>query len=453
MTSPYQPTALPVDHMALPEVRDPVLTDQKPAAFEGAESTYRDLALGLATARDDVHHVIAAAQAAHFGAAADAAAAHLRALAAPGDEAAVAASRAADALLDQSGYTARVHREMATADPGFTVPGWVAEAAHTVDPLLGKVVRPYTDADAQEYAAAEQKARDELRLYQDATNSNLGARFAPFAPPPEPGAGGGGSAAAAGGVGGGSGLGGAVDALGGQGGALAPAGAGGAGVGPAGGSGGAGSSGAGSSGAGSGGAGSSGAGSSRPGAGGVGPVGAVPPAAGPGGRSGPHPGSVPPPGGHLPGRHLPGGHLPGGHLPGGTVPPRTRAPGPDHARPAPGPIRPPDARAGGANGGIRSGTSTYGPGPGAAPHHPPSRPDQQAPAGRSPGADAARAGTQRPAGGVPFLPGAGAAGGGDDTTHQRPPWLLEDNPDAIWFAGLPAYTDPVIRAETGPRAP
>lgn len=49
--------------------------------------------------------------------------------------------------------------------------------------------------------------------------------------------------------------------------------------------------------------------------------------------------------------------------------------------------------------------------------------------------------------GVPFLP-ATAGGGNRDTEHQRPPWLLQDDPESIWFAGLPSYVDPVIGLES-----
>lgn len=78
------------------------------------------------------------------------------------------------------------------------------------------------------------------------------------------------------------------------------------------------------------------------------------------------------------------------------------------------------------------------PGPGqrgAAPSAPPTRPvTSQAPtpvAGRGAGP-----------GQLPFLPGG--AGAGRDGEHTRPTWLVEDDPDAIWFAGMPHHVDPVI---------
>lgn len=56
---------------------------------------------------------------------------------------------------------------------------------------------------------------------------------------------------------------------------------------------------------------------------------------------------------------------------------------------------------------------------------------------------AAAPGTARGAGygGVPVGAGMGAA---HDETHERPPWLLQDDPESIWFAGLPEHCDPVI---------
>ncbi|MGQ0576305.1 MAG: hypothetical protein ACT4RN_19180 [Pseudonocardia sp.] len=43
------------------------------------------------------------------------------------------------------------------------------------------------------------------------------------------------------------------------------------------------------------------------------------------------------------------------------------------------------------------------------------------------------------------MPLAGAGlGGRDDQEHRRPPWLLQDDPNAIWFAGLPDHCEPVI---------
>ncbi|MGQ0576996.1 MAG: hypothetical protein ACT4RN_22760, partial [Pseudonocardia sp.] len=50
-------------------------------------------------------------------------------------------------------------------------------------------------------------------------------------------------------------------------------------------------------------------------------------------------------------------------------------------------------------------------------------------------------------GGVPMLGGAGAGGQPGDGTHARPPWLLQDDAESIWFAGLPEYCEPVIGSD------
>ncbi|MGE3286473.1 MAG: hypothetical protein AB7J32_10265, partial [Pseudonocardia sp.] len=191
MTQPYQQTHLPVDQMTLEQVRDPVVVDQRPGAFDDAASFYRDLARRFAEAHDAVQRVVSRAQAAHAGMAADAAAAHLRALAEPGRAAAAEAERAAEALLGQNGHAGRALREIASADPGFTLSGALAEVAKGAGGFVGGHwlegrVDSYIAADAAEYQAAQTHARTEMRLYQDNTNANLGSGFAAFAPPPEP---------------------------------------------------------------------------------------------------------------------------------------------------------------------------------------------------------------------------------------------------------------------------
>ncbi len=45
-------------------------------------------------------------------------------------------------------------------------------------------------------------------------------------------------------------------------------------------------------------------------------------------------------------------------------------------------------------------------------------------------------------GGAPMM-GAGGAGG-QEQVHTRPWWLLEDDPEAFWFTGIPEYGPPVI---------
>jgi hypothetical protein len=38
----------------------------------------------------------------------------------------------------------------------------------------------------------------------------------------------------------------------------------------------------------------------------------------------------------------------------------------------------------------------------------------------------------------------GASSRGQDTEHTRPPWLIEDDPEAIWMSGLPPHGPAVI---------
>jgi hypothetical protein len=422
MTQPYQQTHLPVDQMTLAQVRDPVLVDQRPSAFDGAVSFYRELAGRFTAAHDAVQRVVGRAQAAHSGAAADAASAYLRALAEPGRAAATEAERAAEALLGQNGHAGRALREIASADPGFTLSGALAEVAKGAGAFVGGHwlegrVDSYIAADAAEYQAAQTHARTEMRLYQDNTNANLGSGFAAFAPPPQPERG------APGAVGGPSGA------------APGPVGA---------------------------------SGVPTPIA--VVPAEAVPTAPG-------SPGSVPPVPPVPAGTAIPPGAVAPGAPPGaapshGALPPHG-APMGANVLPPPSAVTPTTIARGGASrgprpdaphpGGSLLGSTAPHRSPGSAPRSagPSGRPEG-APPGRGgvptpgprpgspglPGVEGARAvGSSRPAvGGVPFLPG-GAGGQHEATTHARASWLLEDDPDAVWFAGLPAHVDPVIGAE------
>jgi hypothetical protein len=46
---------------------------------------------------------------------------------------------------------------------------------------------------------------------------------------------------------------------------------------------------------------------------------------------------------------------------------------------------------------------------------------------------------------VPFL--GAAAGAARDEEHRRPSWLVEDDPEALWFGDLPPHVEPVIRPD------
>lgn len=177
---------------------------------------------------------------------------------------------------------------------------------------------------------------------------------------------------------------------------------------------------------------------------GVPPVG-VPPVGVPGGAPRPAPG----PGSILPGRVPAAGGSSGRP---GVVTPRGGGPvGPDRPPGWSWPGRPGAYRGGEvgdrgawASGGAagEAGGRAAGPRAGA----PAAAPVPHGGVGATPGP----AGTapRGPAGQVPLMPFGAATHG--DVEHERPPWLLEDDPEAVWFAGLPDHVDPVVGAAPGP---
>ncbi len=76
---------------------------------------------------------------------------------------------------------------------------------------------------------------------------------------------------------------------------------------------------------------------------------------------------------------------------------------------------------------------------GAGPDARPGAGRQPAPATVEPGAGAQR-GTG--AGHIPRM--AGGAAGGQGSTHTRPSWLVQDDPESIWMSGLPPHGPAVI---------
>ncbi|MCE3556171.1 hypothetical protein LWC33_32610, partial [Pseudonocardia sp. RS11V-5] len=49
---------------------------------------------------------------------------------------------------------------------------------------------------------------------------------------------------------------------------------------------------------------------------------------------------------------------------------------------------------------------------------------------------------------LPYVP-AGAGGGRRGEPHPRPDWLVEDDPEGVWLADVPAYGPGVLRGEDG----
>lgn len=336
------------------------------------------------------------------------------------------------ALLDHAGQVASAGSEL----------GWVQTLAVPARVAAGVVIQPaghVVDAGAHWFAA------DIANQYQDTSNMNYASTYpAPDPPgvsPVQAAAAGGGIGGASGGVVGAAAVGSAIPEIG-QAGAMPGAGVPGGVPG--------------------------GAGPGGPVAGGGAPG---LPGGGAGGWAGPGFGPVGVPGGGPGSRPSGSGRGVSGARPGVPGPRPTLPPGAGLGRPGmssggrAGPP-PPGARPGGGTewgrggsggvggpgnrgaGGDRGGV---GGGHGGAGRLPASGPSPGGPA--SPGAGGAGAGGGRGAGvgGVPL--GAGAGAGRSDEVHQRPPWLLEDDADSIWFAGLPEYCDPVIGGEPHARVP
>ncbi|MGQ0576955.1 MAG: hypothetical protein ACT4RN_22550 [Pseudonocardia sp.] len=401
MTSYYPGTAVPFDTFpSLAAIRDPMLDG--PGHPVVADAAYRFRVVGnlMLGASSTVRDAAIRLRAGYEGVAAEAVQVHLGRMAAIGEVGEAQSQLTHRALADQAEQVARVRREIA-ALPDSSI--------FRYDPTV-----PVGLAGEQQEAVAL------ATTFQANTNHNLENVFAPFEPAAAPAIGpagadpGGGAGAGVGGFGGGA----ASTA---PAGALPPS--------PAGGSG------------------PAGAGAALP------PVAALPPAATappvpPGGA--PIPERPVPPGGALP----PGGSLvPGGGAGRpGTVPPYGRA-----GAPVPGPSRVPGGVAR-PTGGWQPGQPWTGrsapPGSGGSAGGTGVRPGAPGTGGgvRGPLADPARGAPQttatspaRPTGPGGFPMGGGAAAGGRDDEHARPPWLLQDDPDSIWFAGMPHYVDPVIR--------
>jgi hypothetical protein len=466
MAGEYQGTAVPYPEMALPDLRDPVLSGPGHRALEDAVGSYHQFAQSLSDAGGAIRSVLTTAQMAHEGAAAEAGQRALRTLSEPGEVGAGHSRLAARSLEDQGGYVARVRADMQAADPGPTLSGADAAAVAAVSLPVAPVIAGAAVVGYVQRQVAREQAAEAATRYQDNTNWNLGAGFqafpAPAGPAPDT------SPGAAGAAGGGG-----VPAFQiGPAGSLAATAAAGA-TGPTGGAGGA------------------AAGVVQPPGGGSGgsPAGLVPtlPGGGAGGagsaRSGSNPAGV---GGAGPDRGRAGGAgrgtgATGNGGPGtgaagtggasGTASPTRTSGGPAGSGPvgsgvglAPQSYRPGAGR-GNPGGGdpesaILSGTPPL-PGNGlitprdtpvtdrrtpawgnAVPDGPVDRAplDRQAPQSAAPAGRGATAGHS----GMPFMGGAGGAGGSSDRGHPRPSWLVQDDPEAFWFSGLPAHCDAVI---------
>lgn len=439
----YPTTAVPFSGMPLSDLRDPVLAGRGSGGLIDAAESYRQLGDLLTTATEDLRVAMIRAREAHEGGAAELAEQHVNRILAVGELGAGQAQITAGALHDGAGFYARVRDDMAA----------LPEIPKPHDPRA--VAGIENKVEANKVIAVEASER-----YERNANWALGRQFplyeAPIVDPPGVSVAGAGGAPGGVGGAGGTGLGGAAlagsggaAAGGGLGGVPAAGGPGGVGVvsGPVGGgspTGPSGTSGSGVSGSGVPGSGGSG----RPGPGGTGagaaPTGGAPAPRGPvpagPGRVRPGAGSPLGPATGDPGLgRAPGADgRPGGGRPDPAVPPSSGwqpgQPWSSRALPDPG-----GTGAGGGGGGYA--------GPGGRPNGIPTPggvPGSGAPGGPASGSGPGR-GTA--GSGVPFFPGAGAGGRGGGDTHARPSWLLEDDPQSFWFAGMPEFGPGVIGGE------
>jgi hypothetical protein len=435
MAENYPGTAVPFETYALPALYDPIMLGPGSESLQNTAQLYTAVSETFDKAVADLRAVMAKSQAVHEGEAADAARQHIARVTSVGEVGAEQARLATYALQEQAAYYARARVDMqAAADRAATdVP----------PPAFGTRV----SVNPQVYTVKEEGrtlAVDAANLYQGNSNHNLSYIFQPFEPP----------TVAAPST--------SIDAR-----TQAPAwpGGGPSSVGPAS----AGPSRAGSSPAV---AGPVPGGTDTAAASGVGGSGGSGPAVVPvvGGRSAgtvsTTKGSIPVSAGSGASTLRPGG-LPASTSGAASVPgPRAAAAGRTSPTGAPVvgdptaigsgwvPGRPWTTRPGATA--PLPGTGSTGPlggGGGAdASGRPGSATEPRSSSGRTPASaleePAARttSSTRAPSSGqhTPFMPMTGASSRGQDTEHTRPPWLIEDDPEAIWMSGIPPHGPAVI---------
>lgn len=415
MDSKYLTTGYQFEGWPLPEIRDPVLGGPGHGSLEAGAAAYRQYAGILHEAAEGVRAALRAAQATHAGSAAAATQYHLNRLAIPGEVGGAQARLAAMALQDQASYHVRARNDM--------------EALVETDvpaPLRWFVPEP----SPEQRETVRRQAVDAVTRYQDNTNHNLAAGFQAFVATPQAQVGLDPGPATPAPDWGGSPAIGPADA--------AAVGAAGSAVGA--------SSGPGSA---------PGAGHEFPpaGGGGLGPGAAGDATT----RSGSSAGVAP----QVAGTGIPvvPQVVPPG-APSAGLANRIGDPSGSSIPPAPGPLIPeqfgptglgwrdgahpqlPGPRGEGPEGRDRAGSGLRRPepaerlvrgGPGAV-------------TGPAHGSGGSRAGAAAGHGAVPLVPG-GAAGSAAQREHKRPAWLVEDDPEAIWLAGLPEHGPPVIGAD------
>lgn len=504
--SDYPTTAVPFPEMLLRELRDPVLSGPGAASLGSAAESYRQLGDLLKIASEDLRVAMRRAREGHEGAAAELAEQHVNRIVAVGELGAGQAQITSGALYDGAGYYTRIRDDMAALPPIEESDDIRAANRVQRDIDANKVIA--VEAAERYERNANWALGRQFQVYEAPVveppgprgavggggtgvvaagfgTAGFGANGGTVLADSGAGGVGVGGGSAGGGFGGaaaGNGPGGSGGVPGGPGAVPAPVVGGTAVGGP--GAGGSGSNGSGSA------VGSGAAGSASPGRGGSGPGGGPgfeasgSPGAGGPGATGPGAGS----GAGGPGAGGSGGAGQGVPVAGGTG---SGAGGAGRGRPRavlPATLRPasedpdagrypnPDGRGGtGSTGNTRgdpaappssgwqpgqpwssrtpadAGTGAYGGSgplggravddPYAAPGNRPPGPTGSPSAGSAPAGGPIR-GT--PGSGVPFFPGAAGAGRGEDSTHTRPSWLLEDDPQAFWLGNLPPHGPAVI---------
>lgn len=404
MPGPYPTTTTPFTCWERADLAQMATALSSAPVHDGA-ALYRDVADTIDRATTCLLGAATALRARQVGAAADAVDAHFELVRATG----------------MSGQSQALEAMLALVDEGETVSAArnrIAEAGEFADADVprGATLNPRWEAA---YVERLQRVQEAAAAYENLTNTQYVAAFQPYEPPPSP----------------------AVDT------SAAPAGGGVGGVGtvPAG-------------------IATAPAGATAPAPGGAaqpavpgGSTGGAPPAGEAGTGTAVAPGAVAPRSGPAvpPARSAPRGPVPDGSPPW----PATRAPSRDGRvdAPPPGPVtgwRPGQPwnpsggqpSPGGTSGGRTPGGAGGGRPPaidGGAPGPRPGPPSAAAPAGPGPAPAGARPGV-----GYGGFPMAGAGLGGQGAVERaRPAWLLQDDPESIWFAGMPDHCDPVIGGE------
>lgn len=158
----YSGTAVAFEGMTLPEIRDPVATGPGPGSMRAAEQALAEVSRKLADLNAELEALEREYADAHEGEAAEVTRMYLRKLGEPGRVGTVMFRLAARALGDQAEYYTVANRELA--------------ALRAADTYLGRTGNPH-QLDEQQQSAAHVANR-----YQENSNANLTTAFQAFTP-------------------------------------------------------------------------------------------------------------------------------------------------------------------------------------------------------------------------------------------------------------------------------